>query len=116
MTSLLKEIRRQPRHIREIMFAFCVVITVSLVGLVWFRSFEETLFVMMNPDPAKQEKFFAQRKENTPTLFASIQTSYNGLKAVISDMLLFDNDGANEEGESIKSKNKTYLLPLPGKR
>jgi len=96
------------------MFAFCVVITVSLVGLVWFRSFEEKLFVMMNPDPKKQELYFAQRRENMPTLFASIQNSYQGLRAAISSVLLFGDDEANDE--NIKSNEKTHLLPLPGRK
>ncbi len=112
--SLLNEIRRQPRHIRELMFAFSVVITVSLVGLMWFRSFEERLFVMMNPDPAKQEKFFAEREKNAPIFVAVVQNSYSGLKALVSDMFLFDGD--REGVKDIKSKIKTYLLPLPDKK
>ena len=112
--SLLQDIRNQPRHIREVMFAFCVVITVSLVGLIWFRSFEETIFVMMNPDPAKQDKFFALRQENTPTLFAGISNSYQGLRAAISGFLVFGDD--LEESEDIKSDEKVHLLPLPDRR
>ncbi len=112
--SLLNDIRQQPRHIREIMFAFCVIITVSLVGLVWFRSFEEKIFVMMNPDPAKQDQYFAQRRENMPTLFASIQNSYKGLRAAVSGIFLLGNE--EETQGDIKTKEKTYLLPLPYKK
>ncbi|OGN10039.1 MAG: hypothetical protein A3J46_04230 [Candidatus Yanofskybacteria bacterium RIFCSPHIGHO2_02_FULL_41_11] len=112
---LLEDIRNQPRHIREIMFGFCVVITVSLVGLIWFRSFEEDLFVLLNTDPKKQEQFFAERSKNTPTLVASMRTSYDGLRAAISTLLLFEG-GEEIENKKSGSTDKPYLLPLPGKK
>src|SRR3989344_8703925 len=109
--SLLDDIRNQPRHMREIMFGFCVVITISLVGLIWFRSFEEDLFVLLNTDPKKQEQFFAERDKNTPALVASMRTSYEGLRAAISAVLLLES--GPEKVENTKSTDKPYLLPLP---
>lgn len=113
--ALLDDIRQQPRHIREIMFAFCVVITVSLAGLVWFRSFEEDLFVLLNTDPEKQKQFFVERAKNTPTLVASAKTSYATLRATISTLLLLENDQEIKNNKT-QSTDKPYLLPLPGKK
>ncbi len=114
--SLFDDIRNQPRHIREMMFAFCVVITVSLVGLIWFRSFEKNIFVLMNPDPKKQEQFFAERAKNTPTLVASFNTTYSVLRGAISNIFLLGNGGSIEKVEVNQSDQKTYLLPLPGNK
>lgn len=100
------------------MFAFCVIITISMVGLVWFRSFEENLFVLLNTDPEKQANFFAERAKNTPTLFASVQKSYDGLKATLSELLLFDEAKKEDANnfESVKSEEKVYLLPAVEKK
>ena len=116
--SLLEDIRKQPRHVREMMFAFCVIITVSLVGLVWFRSFEKNIFVLINPDPKKQEQFFAERAKNTPTLIASFNTTYSVLRGAISQVFLLGNTKSSSETEiqDIQSSQKVYLLPLPGYR
>jgi len=114
--SLFEDIRRQPRHVREMMFALCVVITVSLVGLIWFRSFEKNIFVLMNPDPKKQEQFFAERAKNTPTLVASFQSTYGVLKAGISQIFLLGDSKDIEKTDTVAPSQKTYLLPLPGKK
>ena len=114
--SLLDDIQKQPRHIREMMFAFCVIITVSLVGLIWFRSVETRLFVLMNPDPAKQEQFFAERDKNTPTLVASFNTTYSTLRGAISGIFLLGNKDKINTTENVKSDQKTYMLPLPDRK
>ena len=65
------------------MFALCVVITISLVGLVWFRSFEEDIFVMLNPEPEKQEKFYAEREQRTPLIYANITRGLGSMRATL---------------------------------
>ena len=114
--SLLDDIRNQPKHTREMMFAFCVIITVSLVGLVWFRSFEEDLFVLINPDPEKQAQFYANRDKNTPTVIASVNNTFSVLRGAISEIFLLGSDNTDNEDSISKSDQKTYLLPLPGNR
>lgn len=114
--SLLDDIRNQPKHIREMMFAFCVIITVSLVGLVWFRSFEEDLFVLINPDPEKQAQFYVNRDKNTPALIASFNGTLATLRGAVSEIFLLGSDNTDEEGTISKPSQKTYLLPLPGKK
>lgn len=114
--SLLDDIRSQPKHVRELMFAFCVIITVSLVGLVWFRSFEEDLFVLINPDIEKQAQFYANRDKNTPILLASFNNTMATLRGAVSEIFLLDSDNVDKEESISEPSQKTYLLPLPGNR
>jgi hypothetical protein len=113
--SFLDEIRKQPDHVREIMFALCVVITISLVGLVWFRSFEEDIFVMLNPEPDKQEQFYAEREKRTPTVYANVTAALGNLRASMYGALGFFNDynsGKDKTGEDLKGD--THKLPISG--
>lgn len=114
--SFLDDIRKQPRHIREIMFGFCVVITVSLVGLVWFRSFEKDLFVMLNPELEKQEKFYAERKKRTPLVYASVTKALGNLRATLYDAFGFfdDYNSKQVQVEEEEYKGEAYKLPLSG--
>lgn len=113
--SLLEEIRKQPAHIREVMFWFSVVITVSLAGMVWFRSFEEDLFVMMNPEPEKQEQFYAERAKRTPVVYANVTKALGGLRATMYDALGFFGDyGSNEITIEEEYTGEVHRLPLSG--
>ena len=115
--SLLSDIQKQPRYIREIMFALCAIISISLVGIIWFRSFEKNLFVLMNPDPAKQERFFAERDQRTPLVYANITKSLGSLRAAMYDAFGFFGDYNSNQvkiGEDLKGE--THQLPLSGDR
>jgi len=90
--SFLDDIKKQPRHVREIMFGLCVVITISLVGLVWFRSFEEDIFVLMNTDSVKQAQFYADRAGRTPTVYAAATKALDNLRAAMYGALGFLDD------------------------
>jgi hypothetical protein len=120
--SLLEDIRKQPRHIREAMFALSVVTTVSLVGVLWFQSFEKTLYVTMNPEPQKQEQFFVERGLNQPSLMGNIggafQKSWTDLKAAFLSTM-----GKKEivatptpEIKNIQSDENIYRFPLPAEK
>ncbi len=113
LVSFLDEIRKQPRHVREIMFGFCVVITISLVGLVWFRSFEEDLFVLLNPESEKQEKFYAEREKRTPLVYAAMSEAVINLRATLYNALGFlDNYSSNEVKVEEEYTGETNKLPL----
>ena len=115
--SFLDDIHKQPKYVREIMFAFCVVITVSLVGIIWFRSFEEDLFVKLNPEPEKQEQFFAERAKRTPVAYATITKALNNLQATFYNALgLFGDMSSTEVRVEEEYKGDTYKLPLSGDR
>ena len=111
----LDEIRKQPRHIREIMFALCSVTTISLVGIIWFRSFEKDLFVMMNPESDKQAQFFAERDKRTPILYANVTKAFVNLRATMYDALGFIQDyNSNQVKIEEELKGEVHELPLSG--
>lgn len=113
--SFLDDIQKQPKHVREIMFGMCVVITVSLVGLIWFRSFEEDLFVMLNPDAGKQEKFYAERDKRTPVVYASLTQALGNLQATLYDAFGFLGDYSSKKVNNDKEyTGETHKLPLSG--
>ena len=113
--SFLDEIQKQSRSTREAMFALSIIITVSLVGFVWFRSFERNLFVLLNPEQEKQEIFFAKQKEGTESIFATIGQAGTNLKAVISDLWGFlDNDDREALNRIPGFNSRVYELPLEG--
>jgi hypothetical protein len=112
--SFIDEIQKQPQSTREAMFALSVIITVSLIGFIWFRSFERDLFVLLNPDQEKQELFFAKQGE-AESIFATIGKSGTNLRATLSGLWGFLGDKDVERLESIPRFNsEVYELPLQG--
>ena len=97
------------------MFALSVIITISLVGIIWFRSFEEDLFVILNPDQNKQEQFYAERSKRTPIAYANFTKALGGLTANIYSALGFLQD-YNSNGVEVEEeyKGEIHKLPLSG--
>ena len=115
--SFLDEIHKQPRHVREIMFGLCAVITISLVGIIWFRSFEKDLFVMLNPEPEKQEKFYADRNERTPIIYADLTKALGNARAALYSAMGFMKDySSNKVQVEEEYKGETHELPLSGNK
>ena len=113
--SFLDDIKKQPRHIREIMFGLCVITTISLVGLVWFRSFEEDIFVLINTDPVKQAQFYAERSGRTPTAYAAVTKALGNLRATMYNALGFLNDyNSNTIKVEEEYRGGSKQLPLSG--
>jgi|SRR3989344_2661143 len=113
--SFLDDIKKQPRHIREIMFGLCVITTISLVGLVWFRSFEEDIFVLINTDPVKQAQFYAERAGRTPTIYAAATKAFGNLRATMYSALGFlDDYNSNIIKVEEEYKGGSKQLPLSG--
>ena len=113
--SFLDDIKKQPRHIREIMFGLCVVTTISLIGLVWFRSFEKDVFVLLNTDPAKQAQFYGDRAGRTPTVFAAATKTFGNLRATMYSAFGFLEDyGSNVINIEEEYKGGAKQLPLSG--
>jgi len=114
--SFLDDIKKQPRGVRETMFVLCVVITISLAGMIWFRSFERNLFTMLNPDEEIQQKYFAQT--GNESLFSNIGESFSDLKASISNILNIGKDNSIDTtgtGADIEEQqNRVYIFPLSG--
>lgn len=97
------------------MFGLCVVTTISLVGMIWFRSFEEDLFIMINPEPEKQARFYAERGKRTPTVYANVTKAIGNMRAALYDAFGFLEDYNSNKIESEEEyKGETHELPLSG--
>lgn len=99
------------------MFALCVVTTVSLVSLIWFRSFQKNLFVLLNPDEEIQEKFFAQIEEenDNASLFGLIGRGFSDGFANISSFFKKEKTSGEIKVNNPKS-DEIYPLPLSGSK
>lgn len=116
--SFLDEIRKQPQHHREIMFGLCVVTTISLVGMVWYNSFEKNLYVLLNPGENTDPKYLADNK-TVPSLLGDIGKTGQDLKAAFLDIFnLTSNDKKDIIIENTKANNseRVYMLPLSEKK
>ncbi|MBX4211551.1 MAG: hypothetical protein KW806_02025 [Candidatus Yanofskybacteria bacterium] len=109
MASLREEIRHQPLWVRQVMFGFSVIAALSLVGGIWFRSFEKDMFALLNPDPAVQEQHFAQFKTEEGA-FSLASKAIEGLRATISDFFGFDTVGTKIPSEPEDAS--PHALPL----
>ena len=97
------------------MFGLCVITTISLVGLVWFRSFEEDIFVLINTDPVKQAQFYAERAGRTPTVYAVATKALGNLRATMYNALGFlDDYNSNIIKVEEEYKGGSKQLPLSG--
>src|SRR3989339_600730 len=109
--SILEEIRQQPKHIREIMFGFCVITTISIIGLVWYRSFEKNLFVLLNPSDTINQNQYAQANSS---LLGDIGSTFKDLSGTIFGFVGVDSgskdqDVKNNQNPAVEN-NKGYLL------
>ena len=115
--SILDEIREQPEHIRKIMFGFCVITTISIVGVIWYRSLEKNLFALLNPDEMANQPKYAQTSSG---LFGDIGSTFKDLGGTIFNFIGIKSEPNNIENSSDTSapaeSDKTYLLPLSGKK
>lgn len=58
---MLKEIRKQPEHIRLLFMWLSVIIVFSAISYVWFADFQDHLVAMINPNLAPSEnRVFAE--------------------------------------------------------
>lgn len=97
------------------MFGLCAITTISLVGIIWFRSFEEDLFVLLNPEPDKQQQFYAERDKRTPVLYANVTKAFTELRATMYNALGFLEDYNSKQVQVEEELNgETYTLPLSG--
>ncbi|OGE94613.1 MAG: hypothetical protein A3B10_00465 [Candidatus Doudnabacteria bacterium RIFCSPLOWO2_01_FULL_44_21] len=98
------------------MFGLCVITTVSLVGMIWFRSFEEDTFVLLNPGEEEQQRFYAERDSRTPTIYANITEALGTMRATIYEGLGFFKDYSSKKAIEIEEeyRGEVYKLPLSG--
>ena len=85
--SFFHEIKKQSLIVRQVMFGLCVITTVSMVGMVWYHSFENKLFTLMDHQPpSEQSTYLAQNNSSSPTLFASMYQMFGNMKAATAEL------------------------------
>ncbi|OGN23398.1 MAG: hypothetical protein A2918_01670 [Candidatus Yanofskybacteria bacterium RIFCSPLOWO2_01_FULL_42_49] len=109
----LSDIKKQPQHTREIMFGLSVFITILLIGMVWFRSFQQNLYVLLNPEE-EVDKILAVENAPVPSLFGFIWQTAGDVKGLVFELF----NGKEMSGIELKGfqdsarENKVYTLPL----
>ncbi len=96
------------------MFGLCVVTTISLVGMVWYNSFQQNLYALLNPGENTDQRYLAENK-TTPSLLGNIGQTAQDLKAAFLNIFnltggdkkdtIIDNTKSNDSG-------RVYALPL----
>ena len=95
------------------MFGLCVITTISLVGMVWYNSFEKNLYVLLNPGENADQKYLAENKK-VPSLLGDIGKTAQDLKASFYNIfnLVKSNKKENVEGDKNIDSGRVYTLPL----
>jgi len=110
--SFLDDIQNQPQRTREIMFGLSVFITVLLIGMIWFRSFQKKLYVLMNPEDGI-EKSLAIENTSVPSLFGFVLQTAGEVKGLVSGLLGDSNPESRTKNPEPKTESgEVYKLPL----
>ncbi|HZZ99364.1 MAG TPA: hypothetical protein VFK07_01500 [Candidatus Paceibacterota bacterium] len=119
--SILHKIRQQPDHIRELIAGLCTIVVVVAIGFVWARSFDHSVYAMLNPsqEDSSAQPLFANI--STPTsLFGYIGQGILAGKAEIFS--LFDGSSTtvdNNNGPQTSSapiQGQAHPLPVTGSK
>ena len=124
MPKILDEIRSQPEHIRHIFMWLCVVISFSLVVVVWFKSTQSKFVALLHSSEVREEidprRFVdgdlknlknsvlsAKEKEERQSLFASIGSAFALIKESIADLI-----GSSQKELEVSKEKPVKVLPL----
>ncbi len=91
------------------MFAFSVVTALSVVGTIWFQSFQTNLYALLNPEQEAQKQDLAQ----APGPLVMVGDMLSNLRAAVSSFL----SGSGQEGFDSNSRTghnerRVYLFPI----
>jgi hypothetical protein len=110
---MLERIREQPQHVREMMFGFSVVISIALVGAVWFNGFQKDLYALLNEEEVAQERFFAQDSVEKNSIFSVLGKTLGDMGSVVSGLWGSNAPaGGAQTGVENRQDDRVYLLPL----
>lgn len=98
------------------MFGLCIITAVSLVGAIWFQSFQRDIFALLNPEEAMEEKFFASVEQKT--IFENLGEAFKDLGALFGGFLGSREMSEDDLGQGIEKtpEDRVYLLPLSEQR
>lgn len=107
--DLLKEVRSQSHNTRHLMFGLSVVATISIVGLVWFHSFSRSMYALLNPGQAVEQRAYADNSK-TEVRRSFLGRGVDSLRAAVYSVLHLD-DGAGKKSVDATA-SPVYVLPL----
>ena len=113
--SFLDEIRKQSHPVRLAMFALSVTAAVSVVGVLWFQSFQRQLYAAANPGKNFDQVYYANRPAPTGP-FALVGKGLDGLRAQVYSFLDINSGSAQNVKKGVNASGQVYLLPLAGDR
>lgn len=95
------------------MFGLSVFITILLVGMVWFRSFQKNLYTLMNPE-TDVEKMLAVENASVPSMFGFIWQMAGDIKGLVSELLSNPRPTTHsQQSDNIKVESgRAYMFPL----
>lgn len=94
------------------MFGLSVFITVLLIGMVWFQSFQRNIYVLLNPEDGL-EKALAVENAPVPSLFSFVWQTVGDVKGLVSGLLSDNGQETSDKQNKIKVESeKVYTLPL----
>ncbi|WKZ26886.1 MAG: hypothetical protein QY311_01905 [Candidatus Paceibacterota bacterium] len=109
--SFIQDIQGQPQHVRELIFFLAVVLTVALVGALWFRGFRSDMYALLHPPVATDAPAVAQE---SPALVGDGATG--GLANMLASLRanlasLFGFSTAGEREEEVETNAPVYTFP-----
>ncbi|HVZ11305.1 MAG TPA: hypothetical protein VG941_02750 [Candidatus Paceibacterota bacterium] len=112
MKSLIRDIRNQPDHVRELIALLCTVVVGVGIGVIWFHSFKHDVYALLNPKPdqSSDARSFAS---DTTSLFGYIGKAFSQSKAQIEDFLTRSD---SNESLSPQESGQPHALPVTGNK
>ncbi len=115
MKKIIREIRQQPHHVRELATIMCTIVVVAVVAIVWFRSFQQDMYALLNPPETQAED--ADFARESTSLFGSMLDTVQRGRAQLSDLF------TGSSGQSIivsspspAANSSVHPLPVTGSR
>lgn len=109
--KIIKEINKQPEHIRELFMWLCVVIVFSIIFMTGIRETNKKIAALVNPQII-EETSSAVAKENVNSPLAFVASYLGELKAGITDIFSFSQPVQELENKKTETQISPALLPL----
>ncbi|HWA64596.1 MAG TPA: hypothetical protein VG866_01985 [Candidatus Paceibacterota bacterium] len=111
MKSLIRDIRNQPDHVRELLVLLCTVVVGAGIGMIWFHSFKQDVYALLNPQPEQSDdRSFAS---DTTSLFGYIGKAFSQSKAQIENFIAGSD---SKEPATSQESGQPHALPVTGNK
>jgi len=119
MKKLIHHVRSQPHHVRGLVTLGCTVAVVAVIGVVWFNSFQNNMYALLNPEDqvGARDKLFTQESKS---LFASMLQVVSDGRAQITNIFSSQNNQTDivntKSNSSVAPSDSIHPLPVSGNR